>query len=104
MRCTIADNGYAVRTSIAVRLRLRSARFAAIPSVGLPAAVISPPQTPKAPLVDGAFLVFLSCAGAIRPTCTWEEETLPYNFSIAQAPDRRRMPETWKRSLDKARG
>ena len=81
----------------------RSERFAE-PASQRPLESSLQPETPKAPLVDGAFLVFLSCAGAIRPTCTWEEETLPYNFSIAQAPDRRRMPETWKRSLDKARG
>lgn len=37
------------------------------------------------------------CAGAMRPTSTSEEEVVPYAFLVPKPPDRRRMPESWKR-------
>ena len=40
---------------------------------------------------------YFGCAGAIRPISTPYGDAIPWVFLVSAPPDRRKMPETWKR-------
>ena len=58
-------------------------------------------KTTKTPVVSdqGSRVSALSCAGAIRPISTPNGDAIPWAFLVSAPPDRRRMPETWKRRV-----
>lgn len=59
------------------------------------------PGATEAPLIEGRNYLWSSggCAGTNRPTSTSDEPPIPLTILVPPAPDRRKMPWTWKRRV-----